>query len=1391
MAKQVLKDTVSENTLTIEYAETITENKRIKLPNVGGEIVTDSNIANILSETDSSLKSTYILQPTGLSNEITNPEAFYGPVTIAPYQVSDSFSGEHTGTIWEVSLTEDFSNVIERVFNITNKLTFQPTIDINNLKYYVRYKYVSGNYCSPFSKPISLTTPNDMIVKPKGKVEKINGVNKITFEELKVLGTLLDKRTITYIKIYNLDGTIKHSVNISSPELTYEIPYGILEVDTKYILTLEHITDTNKSSGITSIEFTSAISPIQTPVVNYVLENNQHTLTTSEFVSDIPNDTHTGTTWVITDANNGNVILNTGIDSINKTKLVLTNFDPNKEYKVEVKHHSNVAVSKTYSYHFSLYLQEAPEFNITADIINNGYISFNVPAYTVPGMDMKFEYYIIRGYHPITGALRFSYGNTILGKDYEKTGFWINIKDDIKSKLLEEEYDLDTEKRFDGQFEWEVELKCANLTSVVSKRLRYDYFNGLTRTDTGLPNLTIGYTGSPKKLQVNTTAFTPKIIPNAITPKNYTIEVIDRVTNKIVWTDTTTNLVNHDISNLLQTIELNKNYKIRTYANTGWVKLVYPYVDNFMVSYKLNTPVLTYNTDNKIFGLNNIGWIGEKPVPNIITDVIVNVVRNGIQAPDIKIPVANINDFNNIPLSLLNLEPGISYELKFSVVSDNTMSEFSNSITLTVPLPAIYATTQSKIWIDNNSRTISMSKPNIHLGNYVCESTHPNGAHVSTSWYLYESHTTSPIWVSLKDTKNLTEIEVPETVILDKNKRYIAKAQFHSKGFGSSPLYETKILIPLEYLEGLVDTYDQITSVKYYDETTGGLVFNTVPSNLYAGTFVAPEVYLNGQVSDREYMGVWGYEPNLRKVTGGETGATAHWGYRKSHRVSIKGKVWDLYEALVDQPWGAFNPETNPDKWVKVENDQRLPSMVELTDTQGINWNVTDSGAAQYDDRRYSDGGWINDIIRNRNWVKIISPTHKKVAFITDGYTVDGVSKLDIIARENDYTKSHTWTVRFGHRLYYMYISTWDEIQLLHKAGYKPGIRSNNATQYRLHVSDVSNSTDTVTCWYNGAKSTTNIKTRAGHGCCWTLIPIDEKDAPYRKDITKMPNLFQPTIKPTGGILSTYNPWTDDGCFGAVPTTGAGSMPTTIVLNIRRKATALNEYQFPYYYMLYYHGTICYFPSHLTNEWNTTTVSGNFHFDTARAAGVAFDGDMGAYMTYGGSVMQGTREYRVANATMRRFHIMNCGALPAWEEWRNIENNVNSPGYTGDFKQPFTKTFWNTAVKLGGTAGGTAYFNGMGQNHCDHGGYLLGETYDFLNLQGIGANGIAVSTGTYNWPCGRDIVRYGSIKDGVETGIYGRSHYQGYETHRGACVSYWIASNWVKAGFRPLVKTYY
>lgn len=46
----------------------------------------------------------------------------------------------------------------------------------------------------------------------------------------------------------------------------------------------------------------------------------------------------------------------------------------------------------------------------------------------------------------------------------------------------------------------------------------------------------------------------------------------------------------------------------------------------------------------------------------------------------------------------------------------------------------------------------------------------------------------------------------------------------------------------------------------------------------------------------------------------------------------------------------------------------------------------------------------------------------------------------------------------------------------------------------------------------------------------------------------------------------------------------------------------------------------------------------------------------------------------------------------------------------------------------------------------------------------------------------RTVVRYGSIKDGVETGIYGRAHYQGYESHRGACISYWIAPNWYKTG---------
>ena len=451
----------------------------------------------------------------------------------------------------------------------------------------------------------------------------------------------------------------------------------------------------------------------------------------------------------------------------------------------------------------------------------------------------------------------------------------------------------------------------------------------------------------------------------------------------------------------------------------------------------------------------------------------------------------------------------------------------------------------------------------------------------------------------------------------------------------------------------------------------------------------------------RDYTGEWGNNTNRKKNNGDATNPANHFNWIAGQRVSKKGK---LYEANIDQAWNQFDPETDTNAWQEIIKDIRLPQDAEVLDCLGLNWGVGEgTNAFSYSDRKWSDGTTIRDLPDPFGYYKMISPTTKKMCYITISFNPNtnpgiGIANMcwnDLVARQPELVEVDRFTMRFGTQLYYVRIPTKEEVTLL--CAYNNKVGSNAIVPRNVAFCQTPGpGVETVKALSSAGENTptetdVNVRSRILE-ICFVLTPIPEGEEPYQ---TAMLNKLYPNITLPQGNLSwstenltegpdtnyfpaglklAYDRFTDTGYFGRVPVGTFKSykkLMDTYGVSGRTQhydGTGTNDRDVKFYDMFYYHGLVVYIPNGA--PWS------NMSFDYCKSQGILFGANMGTYHSYPGDAkLEDSKDnwYRISGMNVNRWNISPHYGIwnaPRKSQWSLLSNDI---GYLGN-----DKSVWST-----------------------------------------------------------------------------------------------------------------
>ena len=321
--------------------------------------------------------------------------------------------------------------------------------------------------------------------------------------------------------------------------------------------------------------------------------------------------------------------------------------------------------------------------------------------------------------------------------------------------------------------------------------------------------------------------------------------------------------------------------------------------------------------------------------------------------------------------------------------------------------------------------------------------------------------------------------------------------------------------------------------------------------------------------STREYLGEWGLKSNFLYKNGDESATnfpSKYIPFNPGDRVSYKGKLYQAKTGATSQNLAQTAPDIS-DHWEEITKDLRLPSPIEVLNAMGLNWNICTeyksglNGYIKYVGRNQRENKYLGHVPKfsaEKNydtidgnttgslyskqyasiaspWIKIISPTTKKVAYFSSTpILLEGMSVADILYRHHEYFEIDKFTFRFGTRLYYVRLPTIEEYKMFYdhpSAHYYVDVsRETNKLSY--HTAQDINVVD-----YDRYKVWTNVDDYYNYGkigafdkanLCVVLTPIKEDEAPYNKNniIFKYRNFPIPAISADKTDMISYDTMT-------------------------------------------------------------------------------------------------------------------------------------------------------------------------------------------------------------------------------------------------------------------------
>ena len=252
--------------------------------------------------------SLFIATPSIITPSNASTEIVLGPTVItSAYITAEKYSGVHTGSILEVAIDAGFTTIVQTV--ITGLTSFTVVGLADNTTYYLRVRYVSGEFLSDWSEVISFTTldilinqPTITVVGSPSSISKVAVINGSAFATTNGNDTHASTnfrvvRTSDSVEVY----TIAETTNKTS----ITVPEGILEIGVEYSFEAQYVGTQYGSSVYGTAVGTIANIYVSTPTLTVdgapsnVAETP--TLTTSVFNVSNGSDTHTGTTFTVKD----------------------------------------------------------------------------------------------------------------------------------------------------------------------------------------------------------------------------------------------------------------------------------------------------------------------------------------------------------------------------------------------------------------------------------------------------------------------------------------------------------------------------------------------------------------------------------------------------------------------------------------------------------------------------------------------------------------------------------------------------------------------------------------------------------------------------------------------------------------------------------------------------------------------------------------------------------------------------------------------------------------------------------------------------------------------------------------------------------------------------------
>lgn len=320
-----------------------------------------------------------IITPSIITPSNASTEIVLGPTVItSTYETAENYSGGHTGSILEVATDASFTTIVQTVTTGLTSLTVVGLAD--NTTYYLRVRYVSGEFLSDWSEVTSFTTldilinqPTITVVGSPSSISKVAVINGSAFATTNGTDT---HASTNWRVVRTSDSVVVYTIAETTNKTSITVPEGILEIGVEYSFEAQYVGTQYGSSVYGTVVGTIANIYVSTPTLTVdgtpsdVAETP--TLTTSAFSVFNGTDAHSNTDWKIYDG--VTLVWESLADATNKLSIVVPSgiLEVSKTYTFKAKHNGTTYGSSAYAEttgttKASFSIQYGLQWNNTAD----------------------------------------------------------------------------------------------------------------------------------------------------------------------------------------------------------------------------------------------------------------------------------------------------------------------------------------------------------------------------------------------------------------------------------------------------------------------------------------------------------------------------------------------------------------------------------------------------------------------------------------------------------------------------------------------------------------------------------------------------------------------------------------------------------------------------------------------------------------------------------------------------------------------------------------------------------------------------------------------------------------------------------------------------------------